>query len=93
MKTVRTILVLIFLAIGLCIFLDDLSVRRRYGVDVNDVAAIDPYWGPIDWPTGERPVIAMVPAFTYSFVFWLVAVAFARPPAKRYHARIHRGTE
>jgi hypothetical protein len=84
------------LALGLAIVVYDAYVIVRYGFDINDVAGMTDDGGPIDWPTGERPAFASVPAFVYGFVFWLAAaVVFALWPevGKPYTGRIRRGTE
>ena len=96
MRTLRQIVTSILIVAGLLLFLTDVDAICRWGCDMNDVAAIDPYWGPIDWPTGERPDWALIPAFVYSFGFWLIAALLFVPwPEKQmpYRGRILRGTE
>ena len=83
------------LAIGLVILAYDASFFVRYGMDATDVAAISD-GDIIDWPTGERPVWALAPAFAYALVSWILATAvFAVCCRARrdYSGRIWRGTE
>ena len=96
MRTVRFITSSLQIILGLLVLFADLEAILRWGCDINEVAAIDPHWGPIDWPTGERPSWALVPAFIYSFGFWLVAaLLYVRLPetGRPYRGRVLRGTE
>jgi hypothetical protein len=89
-------IVLVLVTTGLLLLAADIGTIRRYGCDLNDVACIDPRWGPVDWPTGERPTYALVPAFVYAFGFWLAAALLYAPwpeGGKNYRGRILRGTE
>lgn len=81
---------------GLLLFADDVYTLLRYGCDINDMAAFDPQWGPIDWPTGERPGFAMVPMYIYVCGFWLLGALLLMPWRKigrPYCGRMCRGTE
>jgi hypothetical protein len=85
----------LLLAVGAVILAYDVFFIVSYGCDANDVAGVTNDGFIIDWPTGERPVWAQVPAFTYSFGFWLLAAAvFAvwRGMGRVYAGRIWRGT-
>lgn len=96
LKRLRFIVALALILVGLLVFLDDVHTRLRWGCDSNDVFGIDPHWGPIDWPTGERPGWTYVPAFVYAFGFWIVALLFFVPwPTSpgAYRGRVFRGTE
>jgi hypothetical protein len=96
MRTLRLAAALLLILLGLYVLLEDVHAILRYGCDINDVAAIDPRWGPVDWPTGERPTYAMVPAFVYALGFWVAgALLFVPWPEgrRRYPGRILRGTE
>ena len=96
MRTFRLGIVSVLFAMGLLLFLDDLYTILRYGCDINDVAAIDPCWGPIDWPTGEKPTFALIPAYVYSFAFWSVGALILVPQPKKARPReghVLRGTE
>jgi hypothetical protein len=65
----------------------------HYGFDYNDVAGVCDE-GPIDWPTGERPIWANLPLFVYSFPFLASAFAiiFFRPHPP-YRGWIRSGCE
>jgi len=86
----------LLLAAGAVIFVYDAYFILSYGFDVNDVAAVTAEGFIIAWPTGETPVWAQLPVFTYSIAFWLLAAAaFAvwRGMGRVYAGRICRGTE
>jgi hypothetical protein len=86
----------LLLAVGAVILAYDVFFIASYGCDANDVAGVTSDGFIIDWPTGERPVWAQVPAFTYSFGFWLLAAAvFAgrRGIGRVYAGRTWQGTE
>lgn len=74
----------VLMATGAAILGFDVLFRCAYGCDVTDVAGVSQGFI-IDWPTGERPTWAMVPAYTYSFGFWLLALA-----AFIFHSRVGR---
>jgi hypothetical protein len=96
MRKIPLTIALVLLAVGLTIFLCDAYVIFRYGFDINDVVGITGDGGPIDWPTGERPALTFIPAFVYSFGFWLAAaVVFSLWPevGRHSHVRSYRGTE
>jgi hypothetical protein len=96
MRTLRCIVTSILILIGLLILLADLEAIFRWGCDINDAAVIDPQIGPIDWPTGERPGWALIPAFIYSVGFWVVAALLYVPwPAtgRPYRGRVLHGAE
>jgi hypothetical protein len=95
-RKIPLIVSLILLAIGLAITIYDITVIREFGFDVNDVADIGRNGELADWPTGERPGWAFVPAFVYGIGFCLAAVLVLAPwpePAKAYRGRVVRGTE
>ena len=96
MRTLRLIVTSALILVGLLVFLEDVDALVRWGCDVNDVFAIDPRSGPIDWPTGERPTWTYVPAFVYSVGFWLIALLSFVPwpvTGKADRGRVIRGTE
>ena len=82
-------------ALGLVILGYDALFLLTCGFDVNEVAGVsDGYI--IDWPTGERPVWAMVPAYVYSLGFCLIALAtfvIRKRLRRTYSGRIWRGAE
>jgi len=95
MRKIPAIISSILLALGLAIVVYDVCIIFQFGFDINDVAGITDD-GPVDWPTGERPAFALVPAFVYGFAFWLAAAAVLSlwPEVGRpYTGRICRGTE
>lgn len=61
-------------ALGLLILAYDILFFLGAGFDANEVAGISD-GQIIDWPTGERPVWAMVPVYVYSIGFCLAALA------------------
>ena len=66
-----------------------------WGFDVTDIAGISEGYV-IDWPTGERPPWAMVPAYAYAFA--LLSLAWGTFLVRRriglsYSCRIWRGSE
>jgi hypothetical protein len=66
-----------------------------YGCDATDVAGVSAGFL-MDWPTGEKPPRAMVPAYSYSFGFWFLALAsfvLRRRIRKSYSGRIRRGAK
>lgn len=99
LQNVRRIPIIVgslLLAVGAVILAYDVFFIANYGCDANDVVRVTNDGFTIDWPTGERPVWAQVPAFTYSLGFWLLAAAvFAvwRGIGRIYAGRTWRGTE
>ncbi len=96
MKTLRFIAATALALSGLLLFADDVYTLLRYSCDINAMAAFDPQWGPIDWPTGERPGFAMAPMYVYAFGFWLLAALLFMPwwkIQKTYRGRMCRGAE
>ena len=96
MRKIPIIVGSLLLAVGVVIFAYDASFIISYGVDANDVASVTEEGFIIDWPTGETPLWAQIPAYTYSFGFWLLAAAaFAawRPMGRVYAGRVWGGTE
>jgi len=86
----------LLLAVGAVILAYDAFFILSYGFDASEVASVTEDGFIIAWPTGETPVWAQVPTFTYSFGFWLLAAAaFAvwRGMGRIYAGRICRGTE
>jgi len=82
--------------VGAVIVIGDLLFIRRYGVDYNAVAFVTRSDGVVDWPTGERPLYAYVPAAGYGLAAWFVAALFLVPWPEfpnLYHGTIRRGTE
>jgi len=96
MRIARLIAALILFVLGLYLLADDVYTILRYGCDINDMASIDSQWGPIDWPTGERPSFTVVPVYVYAFGFWLLAALMIVPKwiiGKPYRGRMWRGAE
>jgi hypothetical protein len=58
---------------ALGVFLADLLFIWRYGVDFCDAAFVTEAGDFADWPTGERPGWAFVPAWLYALPLVLVA--------------------
>lgn len=81
---------------GALIVVGDLLFIRRYGVDYNDVAFVTRNDDVADWPTGERPLYAHLPAAGYGLVAWFVAALVLVPwpeMPKGHHSAARRGTE
>ena len=57
-----------------CVVLADTLFIWRYGVDFCDAAFITETGDFADWPTGERPGWALVPAWLYALPLVLLAV-------------------
>ena len=96
MKKLWLALGTLLLAIGFAILVYDLVTFHRYGVHVNDVAAITDDGYVIPWPTGEDPWFARVSIRAWSFFFWLAgAVLYGLPTlvGRPYRGRVMRGTE
>lgn len=96
MKRILKTLTFAFSALGLMIFVWDALTYRRYGFRMNEVAGITESGDPIDWPTGEVPLLFQVPIWIYAVGFWVsAAVAFALNAAVRkpYFGRVWRGAE
>jgi hypothetical protein len=58
---------------GAFILVGDILFIDRYGVDYNEVAFVGVTGSTVDWPTGERPLYAYFPAWSYGVVAWLLA--------------------
>ncbi len=81
-------------AAALFLLVADLFVRAATGWDMTDVAGVVDGCA-VDWPTGERPVWALVPAFSYSAPLLLMGatvIAFTRKIGLRSIERTSRGT-
>lgn len=80
---------------GLALLAFDTRFFLTYGFDANEIAGIsDGYM--IDWPTGERPLGAMVPVYAYAIILMMVATtlfALRRRVGAAYAGRIWRGAE
>ena len=74
MKKLLLIFGLVVLAFSAAILLYDTHFIHRYGVDMNEVAAVVD-GGIADWPTGERPFFAEFPAWHYGVASTIIAVA------------------
>jgi hypothetical protein len=61
--------------IGMAILLYDFHFSHCYGEDVNDVAVVQ-QGKTFDWPTGERPLYTVFPAWFYGVAFVLIATVF-----------------
>jgi hypothetical protein len=74
MKRALLILSSIFLTVGVGIFIFDGCTSHRYGFHLNEVAGVTDTGDPIDWPTGERPRLMMIPVFIYGIAFCILAL-------------------
>jgi hypothetical protein len=80
--------------VGTFIIVGDVLFIRRYGFDFNDVAFVTATGAFADWPTGERPPYAMVPATGYGLGACLAgALVLALRPKANVTRRERRGTE
>ena len=96
MKALLAIVACLLIALGLAIVADDLDTILRYGFDTNDVAGFTNTGEPVDWPTGERPLFALPPAYAYGIGFCGLAAALLlirSTLGNHYCARVLRGTE
>lgn len=93
-KTSLLVLAWLLAVVSLVILGYDALFHLQYGCDATDVAGVS-NGDIIDWPTGERPSWALVPAFTYSIgAFLLASVAFGiRRRLGHYPGRVWRGAE
>lgn len=85
-----------FFVIGAAIFVGDGLFVWRYGVDFSDAAFVTEDGQVADWPTGERPAWAFLPAATYSLWFVLLgasALAMCPEAGKENRGRVRCGTE
>src|SRR5262245_33872235 len=81
---------------GAFVLVGDGLFMWHYGVDFSDAAFVTQDGQVADWPTGERPAWAYLPAATYSLGFFLLsATVFALWPevGKEGRERVWRGTE
>ena len=81
---------------GLGILFFDAYTCHLYGFHLNEVAGVTDDGGPIDWPTGERPIFTLVPIYVYGLGFWVAAegiYSLRFGIGRRYRTRICRGTE
>lgn len=60
--------------IGAAILIYDAHFFYLYNADVNEVAAVV-NGGIADWPTGERPLYTILPAWIFGSFFWLISFA------------------
>jgi hypothetical protein len=67
------LVILILLAVGLVIFLWDADTIHRYGFHMTEVTGLSEAGEPIDWPTGEQPLLMQIPISIYALVFCLAA--------------------
>lgn len=96
MKKVCLVVSLILLAVGLAIFLWDACTSHRYGFHMNEVAGLTEAGEPIDWPTGERPLLMEIPISVYALAFCLAPMAIYAlrlRSGRTFQGRICRGTE
>ena len=94
-KRVLLVLACLLAAAGLVLFGYDLFFILTADCDLNDVAGVSDGCI-IDWPTGERPLWAMVPAYTYAVALILLAsgvLALRRQVGITYSGRTWRGVE
>ena len=85
-----------FFVIGALIFVGDGLFMWQYGVDFSDAAFVTEGGQVADWPSGERPTWACLPAGTYSLGFVLLgasALALWPKAGREYRGRVWRGTE
>jgi hypothetical protein len=85
-----------FMALGLFLVIGDGLFIRRHGVDYNDAAFVTRNDEAAEWPTGERPLYACLPAAGYGMGAWLVAaLVFVLWPefGKSYRGAVRRGAE
>lgn len=96
LKTLSLVVGSILCLIGAIILIGDGLFLWHYGVGFSDAAFVTSDGQVADWPTGERPAWAYLPAATYSLWFFLLgATAFSVSPeiGKEYRGRVCRGTE
>ena len=92
-RKLAMVFAILTLSVGVWTFIYDLGFILHYGFDCNDVAAVVED-GPVDWPTGERPLWTIIPlyAFSFPFIFVGLLILIIRPKP-HYHGRIRLGTE
>ena len=73
MRILLLILGIASFLLGGAILLYDFHFSHCYGEDVNDVAVVQ-QGKTFDWPTGERPLYTVFPAWFYGVAFILIAV-------------------
>lgn len=82
---------IICLIAALCVVVADTLFVWRYGVDFCDASFITEAGDFADWPTGERPTWAFVPAWFYALPLVLMAAAaLAVNPEPGGHRRTGR---
>jgi hypothetical protein len=83
-------------AFGVVAVFGDALFVWQYGADFNDAAFILGNGEFVDWPTGEPPLYAYIPAAGYGLAAWLIsALLLVLHPGnvRRYFGRIRRGCE
>lgn len=96
MKQISLIVSLLLLAFGVAILVSDAYMSHRYGFHMNEVVGFTEAGEPIDWPTGDRPVFALIPIRFYALGFcFAVAGIFLMGfrAGRSYRGRIFQGTE
>ena len=74
-KTISLIFASLLGLAGIAILACDVLFLILYRCDITDIAGVvDGYM--IDWPTGERPLWALVPAWAYAIVLLILALTF-----------------
>lgn len=84
-KLFLALTILLFVA-GAFILLGDGLFTLKYGVDYHDAAFVTTNGDFADWPTGERPGYAHLPAWAYGLAAWFAA-ANNRPSHCLTHTR------
>ncbi len=93
-RKISLIFAFILLFVSFSIVAYDFSFIGKYDLDALDVAAVADDGVVVEWPTGERPSWANFPLIVYSLPFFAVAsLIVIYHPGKKYHGRIHLGTE
>ena len=96
MKLCLTILSVLFLITGLVLLIWDACYFYQHDFHYNEVASTTPDGEPIDWPTGEIPLLMQIPIASYAVMFCFAGgLTFGLKflVQKPFKGRVCRGTE